>query len=101
MFTYISAVEHLGKRSCESARQETHGELRGGATARPLEVPTAFFREGTTVEDEQPDRRRRRPPSASLAASWKGNWWSGRGSNPRPPRCERGALPAELPPHRH
>jgi hypothetical protein len=26
-------------------------------------------------------------------------WWSGRGSNPRPPRCERGALPAELPPH--
>ena len=28
---------------------------------------------------------------------WK--WWSGRGSNPRPPRCERGALPAELPPH--
>src|SRR5262245_20152664 len=27
-------------------------------------------------------------------------WWSGRGSNPRPPHCERGALPAELPPRR-
>ena len=27
------------------------------------------------------------------------NWWSGRGSNPRPPHCERGALPSELPPH--
>ncbi len=27
------------------------------------------------------------------------NWWSRRGSNPRPPRCERGALPAELLPH--
>ena len=26
-------------------------------------------------------------------------WWSGRGSNPRPSRCERDALPAELPPH--
>ncbi len=26
-------------------------------------------------------------------------WWRGRGSNPRPPHCERGALPAELPPH--
>ena len=23
-------------------------------------------------------------------------WWNRRGSNPRPPRCERGALPAEL-----
>lgn len=26
-------------------------------------------------------------------------WWSRRDSNPRPPRCERGALPAELLPH--
>ena len=26
-------------------------------------------------------------------------WWSRRGSNPRPPHCERGALPAELLPH--
>ena len=23
-------------------------------------------------------------------------WWTARGSNPRPPRCERGALPTEL-----
>ena len=27
------------------------------------------------------------------------NWWSGRGSNPRPSHCERDALPTELPPH--
>src|SRR6266850_6810399 len=26
-------------------------------------------------------------------------WWTARGSNPRPPRCERGALPAELAAH--
>ncbi len=26
-------------------------------------------------------------------------WWSRRGSNPRPPHCERGALPTELLPH--
>ena len=26
-------------------------------------------------------------------------WWSERDSNPRPLRCERNALPAELPPH--
>jgi hypothetical protein len=31
--------------------------------------------------------------------SSEGNWWSGRGSNPRPSHCERDALPAELPPH--
>src|ERR1700710_2315292 len=29
----------------------------------------------------------------------EGKWWSRRDSNPRPPRCERGALPAELLPH--
>src|SRR5512140_2207085 len=27
-------------------------------------------------------------------------WWSRGGSNPRPPHCERGALPAELRPQR-
>ena len=34
--------------------------------------------------------------------TWQRNgkeWWSRRDSNPRPPRCERGALPAELLPH--
>src|SRR5579872_4721182 len=30
----------------------------------------------------------------------RGRWWSRRDLNPRPPRCERGALPAELLPHR-
>jgi hypothetical protein len=29
-----------------------------------------------------------------------GSWWTWGGSNPRPPRCERGALPAELHAHR-
>ena len=33
-----------------------------------------------------------------LDVAVRGYWWSGRGSNPRPPHCERGALPAELPP---
>jgi hypothetical protein len=26
-------------------------------------------------------------------------WWTARGSNPRPPHCERGALPTELAAH--
>ena len=30
---------------------------------------------------------------------FRGGQWSGRGSNPQPPHCERGALPIELPPH--
>ncbi len=29
----------------------------------------------------------------------RGEWWRWPGSNRRPPRCERGALPAELHPH--
>lgn len=29
------------------------------------------------------------------AKMW-GNWWNRRGSNPRPPRCHRGALSTEL-----
>src|SRR5881296_2322290 len=38
-------------------------------------------------------------PGADLPAgkgAWVPGWWTARGSNPRPPRCERGALPAEL-----
>ena len=27
------------------------------------------------------------------------DWWTVGGSNPRPPHCERGALPAELTAH--
>jgi hypothetical protein len=30
-----------------------------------------------------------------------GFWWTAGGSNSRPPRCERGALPAELAAHSH
>src|ERR1700675_3774387 len=29
----------------------------------------------------------------------RSHWWSRRGSNPRPPRCHRGALPTALRPH--
>ncbi len=43
----------------------------------------------TFVEDGRRD---------SLFLSEK-KWWSRRDSNPRPPRCERGALPTELLPH--
>src|SRR5207245_801858 len=35
-------------------------------------------------------------PPGSETAFLKGFWWTRGDSNPRPPRCERGALPAEL-----
>ena len=37
--------------------------------------------------------------SATPASEASRGWWSRRESNPRPPRCERGALPSELLPH--
>jgi hypothetical protein len=43
-------------------------------------------------------------PSSTLDSVHFGSnlfrWWSRGGSNPRPPHCERGALPAELRPQR-
>src|SRR5882757_11005064 len=49
-------------------------------------------------------RQRRRPQMANLANFCNSEksvklfriWWTRGDSNPRPPRCERGALPAEL-----
>src|SRR5262249_10343316 len=34
-----------------------------------------------------------------IAGFLRKEWWTARGSNSRPPRCERGALPAELAAH--
>src|SRR3546814_11639857 len=39
------------------------------------------------------------PPMAGFPGFPRRGWWSGWGSNPRPSRCERDALPAALPPH--
>ena len=48
-------------------------------------------------------RRHARPIRAQsegpLTERASNQWWRGGGSNSRPPHCERGALPAELPPH--
>src|SRR5579871_149820 len=39
------------------------------------------------------------PPPADMPVVGEARWWTARGSNSRPPRCERGALPAELAAH--
>ena len=37
----------------------------------------------------------------SVARTRRQSWWRRGESNPRPPRCERGALPTEPRPHKH
>src|SRR5256884_3494241 len=39
-----------------------------------------------------------RAPTDARRERWSCDQWSGRDSNPRPPGCKPGALPAELPP---
>src|SRR5512132_3530944 len=39
------------------------------------------------------------PRRSSLVSHASEVWWTAGGSNSRPPRCERGALPAELAAH--
>ena len=36
---------------------------------------------------------------ATFACIKREGWWTARGSNSRPPHCERGALPTELAAH--
>src|SRR5713226_8763580 len=43
--------------------------------------------------------REKKRPSDFTRRPWMFIWWTARGSNPRPPHCERGALPAELAAH--
>ena len=79
------------------------------AAERRRTVLPDFFRAAMWILQEMltPNRRRgmrRRDFTlgacrASVNARKGRNWWSGRGSNPRPSHCERDALPAELPPH--
>ena len=62
---------------------------------------------GATVVGDLPGtpaRGRRFPPSGAgrrirRLCGFGGPWWRRADSNRRPPRCERGALPAELRPH--
>jgi hypothetical protein len=53
------------------------------------------------VEEKGIARRRPKPVQSPklVYGLERDRWWRRRGLNPRPPRCERGALPAELLPH--
>ena len=77
--------------------------LRAGAclsTKRVRYPASAVYRSGAPVRRAFPPARRRPKPVQSPRSSGiRKRWWRRRGLNPRPPRCERGALPAELLPH--
>src|SRR6188508_1031897 len=49
--------------------------------------------------DLRRQRRRKFDTGATFASSEREGWWTARGSNSRPPHCERGALPTELAAH--
>ncbi len=68
----------------------SHPGNQEGIHEPPVTVPN-FVTVG-----EGPDTMRSK---AMCCGHQEERWWRRRGLNPRPPRCERGALPAELLPH--
>ena len=64
-----------------------------------------MVRKGAALGNERAKEHLRRlglEPKEILQVCWgvllnfRENWWTAWDSNPRPPRCERGALPTEL-----
>ncbi len=71
-------------------------QLRRGHFTVPLlchtyaKIPQETARFAKTKNDENPHKQRENPHFCGFMI-----WWTRRDSNPRPPRCERGALPTE------
>ncbi len=60
--------------------------------------PSCRFGPTSSHEDEQPKITELGLGVKDVPGMYP-QWWTGWGSNPRPPHCERGALPTELPAH--
>jgi hypothetical protein len=60
-----------------------------------LELPSVgrIWAESQNADDDDPSA------ALGIAEMLKEKWWTAGGSNSRPPRCERGALPTELAAH--
>lgn len=77
------------------------GANRRASGAKNDRVPTDKGNRMMTC-DPKPERRTTALDNASAGTVLRREgerWWRRRGLNPRPPRCERGALPTELLPH--
>jgi hypothetical protein len=78
-----------------------HGEPLWIEAGLEQRLQRLFFPEGLSYDGQEV----RTPVTCPFSVTWRRSpakrvrWWSRRDSNPRPPRCERGALPAELLPH--
>ena len=97
-----------GKRRCSRRRSRSHRSSRRRRRSRLI---YSRFKDGSP----KPGQRRGRTPNAprqrieaplllvprlhNLFACNDLGWWTARGSNSRPPHCERGALPTELAAH--
>src|SRR3954464_12676697 len=76
------------------------GAALGGTEAPALDAHAAVRRTNARANrwsgERMPSRRRGLTAGFVIDASSPGGWWSYGDSNPGPPACHAGALPAEL-----
>lgn len=99
----VRAPPFPGRRNPVSppARGEQRTRTSVPAATKKDRVPTDKEL-GRTARDPKPERRTPalgNAPAGTVLRREGERWWRRRGLNPRPPRCERGALPTELLPH--
>ena len=102
----------LGTALAATIEQSRHVPARTNAVAPPIAPlrPSTDFDDRAAIAErtcsehrlcvvEPLDSGREIVAIQRVRRDFEGGQWSGRGSNPQPPHCERGALPIELPPH--
>jgi hypothetical protein len=100
----VRAPPFPGRRNPVSppARGEQRTRTSVPAATKKDRVPTDKEL-GRTARDPKPEKGTPalgNAPAGTVLRREGERWWRRRGLNPRPPRCERGALPTELLPHR-
>ena len=100
LYIFIYRRLGLGRRDGRPERQ-VRGEEVGGSDRKKKDLVDSQIRlYGRSSGGSVPDDRVRAILDDRLWTTTRiKKWWSIAGSNRRPPRCERGALPAELMPH--
>ena len=87
-------MEYAAVFSLSSALFLCRGAKPDGLPSRSSPSSALFLR---VKDDGLPSRSS--PSSVLILAQASEGWWTAGGSNSRPPRCERGALPTELAAH--
>ena len=87
----VAGAEEKSSKSDDREARRNHD-----AAPMPREAEIGPIGIHLVSERRQPKIPARRPPLR--VCFYSENWWSRGESNPRPPHCERGALPSELRP---